>query len=150
MQHHIEVDQSIKVEQTHQHTTLAFSDGIKYVILIPAEIKQTCQRELRKKGVKSDMIMLRMFAAGVLLLLEDQMHNIASVTIDTEYEGRGGEIKGLLLRFILKWVPDFPKQAITFRRIGKKSSAHKLAWETHRCKQKPDRVATLGDLLFYC
>ncbi|MEW6716790.1 MAG: hypothetical protein AB1345_04710 [Chloroflexota bacterium] len=96
------------------------------------------------------MIALRMFVAGILLLLRRQISNVASVTIDVEYEGKEGEIKGVLLQFILNWVPDFPKGAITFQRIGKKSSAHKLAWETHRSNRKPDHVATLDDLLLYC
>ena len=47
MRYHIEVDQSIKVEQTQQDTVLAFSDGIQRVILIPAEVKRACQQELR-------------------------------------------------------------------------------------------------------
>lgn len=150
MRYHIEVDQSIKVEQTRQDTVLAFSDGIQRVILIPAEVKRACQQELRSRGVKPGMIALRMFAAGLLLLLKGQMDSIASLTIDTEYEGKEGEIKGLLLPFILQWVPGFPKEAITFRRIGRRSSAHKLAWETHRGERKPDQVATLEELLWYC
>ncbi len=75
---------------------------------------------------------------------------ICHLPIDTEYEGKEGEIKGLLLRFILKWVPGFPKEAITFRRIGKKSPAHRLAWETYRGERKPGRVVTLEQLLRYC
>jgi len=150
VEHHIEVDQSIKVEQTRRHTVLAFSDDIQRVILIPAAVKRACQQELRLTGVKPGMIALRMFAAGVLLLLEGQMDSIASLTVDVEYEGKEGEIKGLLLRFILKWVPGFPKEAITFRRIGKKSPAHRLAWETYRGERKPGRVVTLEQLLRYC
>jgi hypothetical protein len=150
VQHYVEVDQSVKVEQTHQHTVLAFSDGAHRAILIPAGVKRACQQELRAKGVKPGMIVLRIFAAGILLLLENQMHNIASVTIDTEYEGKEGEIKGLLLRFIRSWVPAFPSEAITFRQIGKKSPAHRLAWETHRAEWKPNRVVTLEELLQYC
>ncbi len=149
MHHYVEVDQSIKVEQTHQHTVLAFSDGIQQVILIPAEVKRACQRELRSKGVKPGMIALRMFSAGILLLLEGQMDSIAGLTIDMEYKGKEGEIKRLLLRFILGWVPGFPKEAIAFQQIGKKSGAHRLAWETHRGERKPNRVVTLKELLQY-
>jgi hypothetical protein len=150
LQHHVEVDQSIKVEQTRQPTVLAFSDGIHRTILIPAEVKRACQRELRAKGVKPKMIGLRIFAASILLLLENQMRDIASVTIDSEYAGKEGEIKGLLLRFISGWAYGFPKRAIAFRQIGKTSSAHLLAWETHRGKRKPDRVVTPEELLPYC
>ena len=150
MQHYVEVDQSIKMEQTQGDTVLAFSDGIERTILIPAKVKRAWQRELRARGVKPGMIVLRMFASGLLLLLEDRMEHISSVTIDTEYEGKEGEIKGLLLRFILKWVPDFPKEAIAFRQVGKQSGAHVLAWETHKARRKPDRRVTIEELLRYC
>ena len=150
MQHHIEIDQSIKVEQTHQDTVLAFSDGICRIILIPAAVKRGCQQELRSRGVKPGMIALRIFVAGILLLLENQIHSIATITIDTEYTGREGQVKGLLLRFVRKWAPDLPAEAIIFRQVGKKSPAHRWAWETQRGQQKPDRVVTVEELLRYC
>jgi hypothetical protein len=150
MPHHIEVDQSIRVEQMQGDTVLAFSDDVERTILIPAQVKRACQQELRVRGVKPGMIALRIFAAGILLLPEGQMECISSVTIDTEYEGKEGEIKGLLLRFILKWVPGFPKEAIAFQRIGKQSHAHVLAWETYKGQRKPDRRVTLRELLQYC
>jgi hypothetical protein len=150
VRHHVEVDQSVKIEQTQGDTMLAFSDDIERAILVTAEVKRACQQELRAKGVKPGMIVLRMFAAGLLLLLESQMEGIAGVTIDTEYEGKEGEIKGLLLRFILKWIPSFPKEAIIFRGIGRRSRAHLLAWEIHKGRHQPDKRATLRELLQYC
>jgi len=150
MPYHVKVDQSIKVEQMQGDSVLAFSDDVERTLLIPAQVKRACQQELRVRGVKPGMIALRIFAAGILLLLEGQRECISNVTIDTEYEGKEGEIKGLLLRFILKWVPGFPKEAIAFRRIGKQSHAHVLAWETHKGRRKPDRRVTLRELLQYC
>ncbi len=150
MLHHVEIDQSIKVEQTNQPTVLAFSNGIHGTVLIPAEVKRACQRVLRDRGVAFGMIMSRMFVAGLVLLLESQVQNIAGVTIDPEYEGREGQIKGLLLRFVGKWKPSLSGNAIAFRSGGKKSAAHKWAWETHRGEHRPDRVATLAELLRYC
>jgi hypothetical protein len=150
MRHHVEIDQNIEVEQTNQPTVLAFSNGIHGTILIPAEVKRACQRALRDRGVASGMIMSRIFVAGLVLLLENQTQNIASVTIDPEYEGREGQIKGLLLRFVGKWKPSLSGDAIAFRPIGKKSAAHKWAWETHRGECRPDHIATLAELLRYC
>jgi hypothetical protein len=150
MRHHVEVDQSVKIEQTQGYTVLAFSDDVEQAILITAEVKRACQEELRAKGVKPGMLALRMFAAGLLLLLEGQMEDISSVTIDMEYEGKEGEIKGLLFRFIIKWVPAFPKDAIAFRRIGRQSGAHVLAWKIHKGQRQPDRRVTLRELLRYC
>jgi len=150
MQHHIQIDQSVKIEQTQANTVLALSDGIERTLLISAQVKRTCQQTLRARGIKPGMIALRMFAAGLVLLLEDQIEHVGSVTIDTEYTGKEGEIKGLLLRFVLRWVPDFPKGAINFRQIGKRSRAHTLAWETHQGWREPDRRVTLKELLKYC
>jgi hypothetical protein len=148
--HVVEVDQSVKVEQTHGDTAIAFSDDIQRVVLIPATVKRVCQQELRKRGVKPGMIALRIFVAGLLLLLEGQIENIASLRLDTEYEGKDGEIKGLLLRAIRDRVPDFPAEAIAFVYVGKQSPAHRLAWETHKGRRKPDRQIALEDLLPYC
>jgi len=148
--HHVEVDQSVKIEQTQGGTVLAFSDDVERAILVTAEVKRVCQQELRARGVKPGMIALRMFAAGLLLLLEGQMEGIGSVTIDTEYEGKEGEIKGLLLRFILEWIPTFSKEAIIFRRVGRQSRAHILAWGIHRGQRQADRRVTLRETLQYC
>lgn len=150
MKFKVEVDQSGKIEQTRGDTAIALSDGIQRTILIPATVKRACQQELRKRGVKRGMIALRMFVAGLLLLLEGEMDSIASLMLDQEYEGREGEIKGLLLQEILRWVPYFPPEAITFGHVGRKSPAHWLAWTTRKGKQKPDRLITLEELLPYC
>lgn len=73
-----------------------------------------------------------------------------SAASDTEYSGREGQIKGLLLEFIHRWDPDLPKETIVFRQVGKKSRSHKLAWETQKGKRKPDRTVTTEELLQYC
>ncbi len=146
MQYHVEIDQSIRIEQTHQATVLAFADGVQRTIRIPARVKRACQKKLRARGAKPGMIALRMFVAGLLVLLEGQLDYFASITIDTEYEGREGEIKGLLLRFVSKRLVN---EAITFRQIGKKSPAHRVAWETHRGKRRPNKVVRLEELLRY-
>jgi hypothetical protein len=46
----VQVDQSIKVEQTHKDTVVAFSDGIRYAILIPARVKREAIQRLRRSG----------------------------------------------------------------------------------------------------
>jgi len=43
MRHHVEVDQSVKIEQTQGYTVLAFSDDVEQAILITAEVKRACQ-----------------------------------------------------------------------------------------------------------
>lgn len=95
------------------------------------------------------MIALRMFAAGLFLLLKDHLQVITSVTIDSEYWGHEGEIRSLLLRLVWREDPHFPREAISFRRI-RGSPAHSLAWRTHRGERKPDEEVGLEELLRFC
>jgi len=148
--HYIEVNQSGKIEQTSYDTALAFSNGIQSAILIPATVKREVLHELRVRGVHPEMIHIRMFAAGVFLLLESYLEGLENIVIDVEYEGREGEIKGLLLRHILEMRPDFQTDAITFRQISKKSPAHKLAIATHRGDRKAEKVIAAWELLGFC
>jgi hypothetical protein len=67
---HIEVDQSGKVERTNVDTVLAFSDGKSAALLIPAEVKRVCLEVLRRGGRRKTTIVLRIFVAGLFLLLQ--------------------------------------------------------------------------------
>ena len=146
----VEVDQSGKIERTHTDTFLAFSDSLHYVICIPARVKKAGQAALRskwrrRKGKKA--IHIRLFAAGLFLLLKDHLTDLGQIVIDTEYTGRESDIRGMLLELIRRIEPDYLAERIIFRRIGKRSAAHNLAWETHRGKRKPDHTITEGELL---
>jgi hypothetical protein len=146
----VEVDQSGKIERTHTDTFLAFSDDLHYVICIPAQVKQMGQATLRakwrrRKSKKS--IYIRLFAVGLFLLLKDHLVDLGQIVIDIEYTGRESEIKGMLLELARCIEPDYPAERITFQRISKRSSAHILAWETHRGKRKPDRTINEEEFL---
>jgi hypothetical protein len=76
------------------------------------------------------------------------------VVIDEEFTGRWAEIKGLLLGHIRRVRPDFPSEGLQWRRIGKRSPAHRRAYEIYRARRrrgrsraKPDRIITLQELL---
>jgi hypothetical protein len=96
------------------------------------------------------MIGVRMFAAGLFLLLRDCLAVIDTVTVDVEFEGWEGEIKGLLLSHIRQQVRDFSKECIVFRRVGKKDRCHTIALATYRGKRKPDKRITGGEMLRFC
>jgi len=66
----------------------------------------------------------------------------SDLTIDMEFTGLEGHIKGMLLRYIRRIDPSFSRDKITFRRIGKGSTAHLKAIETYRENLKPERVVT--------
>jgi hypothetical protein len=146
----VEVDQSGKIERTHTDTFLAFSDELDSVICIPAQVKRTGQATLRAKWRRRESkksIYIRLFAAGLFLLLKGHLAYLGQIVIDTEYTGRESDIKGMLLELIRCIEPDYPAERIIFRRIGKRSSAHNLAWETYRGKRRPDHTVTEEELL---
>lgn len=147
--HDVEVDQSGKVEQTETVTVLAFSNGIQSALLIPSSVKQSLQRLLRDRGIHGGSAALRMFSAGLLVLLEGWTGSIHSLRVDVEYQGKEGEIKSLLMRRTGAG-DGLPTDALVFLHVGKRSPAHALAWEVRSGKRPPDRVATVEDLLKYC
>ena len=144
---HIEVDQSGRIGDTSVATVLAFSNEISFSVLIPAAVKREYVEFLRSYYRHLRQPYMKLFAAGLFLLLKDHLCSIESVTIDREYTGLEGIIKGMLLNHLRKLDPEFPKEGIAFRHIGKKSRAHQKAYDTFRGRVRPDRVITTGELV---
>ena len=67
--HDIEVDQSGRTDVLTDDTVLAFSNGIQAAIFIPANVKRKCYRRLKAAGMRKRLIGIRLFAAGLVLLL---------------------------------------------------------------------------------
>ena len=136
----VEVDQSGKIEDLSVDTVLAFSDGSNRAIRIPVSVKHAGLEFLRQRHVSSKVRFLRMLAAGFYLLLKDDLKRIAHIVIDVEFAGREQDLRGMLLILIWQRFPLFSKDQLTFRRIGKKSPAHHLAWRVYRGERRADRV----------
>jgi len=147
---HIQVDQSGKIEVPTVDTVLAFSNEITATLLVPAAAKRETYQSLKSRGVKPKMIGIRMFAAGLFLLLRDHLAVIDTVTVDVEFEGWEGEIRGLLLGHIRQQAPNFPKECIIFKHVGKKARCHTIALATYRGKRRPDKRITGEELLRFC
>lgn len=143
---HIEVDQSIKVEDPGD-TVLALSNNIDFAILIPDAVKKAAKRELNSRGVSGPTRTLRMFSAALFLLLRNYLDDVSLVTIDDEYGGHSKEITHLLLRLIWRVKPDFPKDCFEIREITRKSPAHRKAWETKQGNMKPNKKIKAGEFL---
>jgi len=144
---HIEVDQSGKIEKMNVDTVLAFSDGKSAAVLIPTEVKRVCLQALRRGGRRKTTIVLRIFAAGLFFLLKDILEEVTLVTIDQEYPGREGDIKGVLLRLIWASGRRFERERVVFRQVGKKSAAHFKAYGVYKGFQKADRILTAEEIL---
>lgn len=144
---HIEVDQSGKIERMNVDTVLAFSDGKSAAVLIPAEVKRVCLQALRREGRPKVSIVLRIFAVGLFFLLQDVLEKVTLVTIDQEYPGREGDIRGMLLRLIWASGREFEKERIVFGQVGKNSAAHFKAYGVCKGFQKADRILIAEDIL---
>ena len=147
---HIEVDQSGKIEDTATDTVLAFSNAEDFAILIPAEVKRACIQELRRRGRRGKSLYRRVFVVGLFLLLKDHIQMCSLVTIDVEYTGQNAMIKGQLLNLLRGAGISVETERIRFdliHRRRKRPPVHDKAYNTHRGKQKPDRVIALRDLL---
>lgn len=147
---HIQVDQSGKIEVLTVDTVLAFSNEITTTLLVSATAKREAYQSLKSRGVKPKMIGIQMFAAGLFLLLRGYLAVIDTVTVDVEFEGWEGEIRGLLLAHIRQQAPNFPKECIVFKHVGRKARCHTIALATYRGKRKPNKRITGGELLRFC
>jgi hypothetical protein len=146
MSHIVEVDQSIKIEQSGA-TILAFSNGISHAIVIPSDVKTAAYRTLRSQGKSSHIAYLLLFAAGLYILLRDHLDQFEQVIIDVEYDGKDADIKAFLLRFVWKSDPKFEAEKIIFRRVGKKSPADQKARSVRERKDRNYRTVTKDEML---
>jgi hypothetical protein len=148
--HDIEVDQSGRTDVLTDDTALAFSDGIQAAILIPAAVKRQYYRHLKTTGLRKRFIGIRLFAAGLVLLLRPYIATLELIIIDQEYEGWEPAIKEYLVRHLRKVRPDLANQQVVFRRIGKGARAHSVALATYRGNREPNRRIGVEELLAVC
>lgn len=142
----IGVDQSGRTDRLNEDAALAFSDGIQFSLLITAAVKRACYRRLRARKIPKRVAAVRLFAAGLVILLEGKARELDSICIDPEFPGWEGEILRHLLRH-LKWLR---KNQIYFAQISKESRAHDLAWNTYRRKSGANKRLSLEELLRAC
>ena len=142
----VEVDQSGKIEQTSHDTVVAFSDDEEFAVLIPAKVKRELIAALRaRRRLRRPYPFI--FAAAVYELVKDHLDRLEQIVIDIEYQDRESAIKGKLLALIRRRNPGYPKDRISFARIGKKSAAHEKALATYRGETAPGRVLTTDALM---
>jgi len=143
----VEVDQSGKIEATNVNTVLAFSGPITGTLLISAVEKRAGLQKLRGRGKSGRTWYLKVFAAALYLLLREQLVRIDQIIVDIEYPGREAEILGMFLNFARKDFPDFSKNRVSFRAIGKKLSAHEAAIAVYREERTLNLRARASNLL---
>lgn len=146
MSYVVEVDQSIKIEQSGP-TVLAFANGIAAAIIIPSDVKHIALRAITNRGKPRTEAHLYVFAAGVYLLLRDYLSHLSRITIDIEYEGKEGKIKSILLEYIRKHIHDFEPATVIFHRIGRNSPADAKARAVRTGRDQSFKRVTLEEIL---
>ena len=142
----IEVDQSNKIEQPRS-TTIAFSDGVSFAIILPHKMKTEAVRYLRNQGKTKQTAHVLIFAAGVFLLLRDYLNQVHRVVIDVEYPGWEDTIKAFLLQRTRRTQTDFEAWRITFDQIGKSSQAHRKANAVRDGRDKGYRIIRIEEMI---
>ena len=92
MPHHIEIDQSGRTDRFNEDTALALSNKIQRSVLLTATVKRECYRRLRERKMSKKVAVVTIFAAGLVVLLQDRIGALETICIDLEYPGWEGEI----------------------------------------------------------
>ena len=130
----VEVDQSGKIGE-YRDTVVAFRNKEQYSVLLKRKIKN----ELIEKYKYKKDIKYRLFSILVYYCIKNYIKEEV-IFIDREYEGHERDIKKHLLRFIWRNNPNFNKRLIRFTNLGKKSRAHRLAYQTFAGKLAPNKI----------
>ena len=147
MPHVVDVDQSGRVEFTGEDTVLAFSNGMRFAVLIPSVVKRECVKALRDRGFGGATFYPQLFTVGLYFLLREHLGQLARITIDLEYFGKDELIKEHLVNLLRRANYEVDPDVIQFGQIGKHSGAHRLAIAALRRKVQPNRVLTSEEIL---
>lgn len=144
---YIEIDQSIKIDDTIDDTILAYSNEKHHSVLIPSNVKREILKEFYEKQKNKVIFKIKLFCSGLMYLIRDAINEDVIITIDNEFDGRENDVKGILLNLIWKINPRFDKRDLRIKEIGKKSKAHEVAKKVHNKAIKPNKILTKQELL---
>lgn len=125
----IEIDQSGKIENTNRPTVVAFANKKQSVLVILSKDKKLIQKYFRAIG-KPKLFVYFTFIALVYCLINHHLKKRDQVVIDREYPGYE-KLISTKLKLLLKDKEDI---TVSIAQIGKKSSAHDLAWNELQSK----------------
>jgi hypothetical protein len=144
-----DVDMSGRIEETNRPTALAMANGVAVSIFMSAKDKRRIIEALRqrKPARERKFIHIRVFSTLLFLLLERDIEKLATVIVDPEYPGYEADIKDWGLTLCRRHGIPVHRDQIVFRRVGKKSPAHRLAYRTFRGKIQPTQRVAAEDVL---
>ncbi|MDY6789161.1 MAG: hypothetical protein SVV03_04335 [Candidatus Nanohaloarchaea archaeon] len=103
------IDQSVKIEEPSRDTVMACShvsndrNRISSSLLIPSEHKKSLEGPGVKTCNSKKKYYIKMFSAGIFLLVKSSFKLLRGITIDREYEGQNDLIKSHLTNFFLNY-----------------------------------------------
>lgn len=140
----VEIDQSIKIEQTHKDTVIGIANSKRVSATVPRRIKRKLKDEFRGAG-RRRLFAYRTFIAGVVLALEHaRLRNLSDVIIDIEYPGQERRLKSIFLEMWSRRHDTMPD--IQFKGIGKKSPAHEVCYLVTTGERRADIKLAYGDI----
>lgn len=139
-----QIDMSGKIEQTNKNTVVAISNSKTFTLLIKTTDKRLLQKMYRNLFNKQRQYVYEVFSALVYLSLMAVKPN-SRIVIDREYPGQEGLLKLLILEYDLG-SQIVKSENIDFGLVGKRSSAHKLAYQTFKKQKKPDKIVAAKDI----
>ena len=140
----IQVDQSIKVERTHQATVLGLSNGKEYAVTLQGKTKRRLQEAFRLHGIPRQYVIHTFAACLTLLMWHARFSYPPAVVVDEEYPGYEEYIRQLVATMWQRLSMGQP--IIVFRRIGKRSPAHRVAHWTANGRRRVDHVLTYEEI----
>lgn len=142
----IEINQSIKIEQTNKDTIIGLANKETFTILIPRKIKRKLQEEFRKQG-RPKLFVYRTFVAGAVLAFKyARSEQPSKIVIDEEYYGKDKMLKSMFLEMWSRFFTELPE--ISFEKIGKKSKVHEICYLTMKGKYKPNKVISFEEIRY--
>lgn len=144
---YIEIDQSIKIDDTNDDTILAYSNEKYFSVLIPISIKRELFSSLYNQQKNKVIFKIKLFCSGLFYLLKDTIQEDVIITINNEFDGRENDVKGIMLNLIWKVNPRFDKRDLRIKEIGKQSRAHEVAKKVHNKQLQPNKIITKQELL---
>ena len=139
----IEIDQSGKLEDTHQDTVIAYANGKTGSLKVRSATKRAVQKIFRALGEPRSYI-IHTFTTLIFLLIEGELSEVSDIVIDIEYPGFEIVISKLLATIGKgenRTMPD-----VYFKLVGKSARCHRIAIQTFRRKLKANKVVSPSEL----
>lgn len=142
----VEVDQSIKIEQTNKATAIGLSNTVKVSVGISGKEKKLIQKYFRDNNQPRLFVVLT-FSALVAYAIKEAGGLDSEITIDREYPGYDEFIKERVVAYLDKLKVKLHPDLLSVGLVGKESGSHSLAYRAAKSSSWTLKL-TAEDILF--